>query len=701
MKELSSFEPDQLAYLEKHFHFSADVTINPACTVPAMELLDENKCVSYLDRLSTNVQSPSRMITASLLAKRSKRYRGRGACQAAAPFLVFLWMKYFADSYKVFVNLCRINNYSCQGGRENLLNIRKSIVAKMILIVSVSMALLCGAIVTVSTVEQRGQYLEALQVLGKVVHASIEADADLIAKAKEQIKSQPTAYTSLPESKALQRSLDSYIASGELANVYLYYPEAIVKDAKTYLVNFQGNKAMYDAGLTPMTEYELTPQYKKAYEEANESGIGMTEAFEDQMGTWVSVLFPVKDEQNKTIAVLGVDFDYGVVQAELNHTIWINSLTGVVLGALFIVIVSLSVRLMLKPIRMLTRLSQQAATGDLTVSIPVRQQDEVGQLADHFNTMIASIRDLIRQIRELSIQVSQSSETLRTSADQTANAAEYAAASIQEIAAGSERQMRSVEESSRAMVEMAGGIERIAESAGEAAEASTLAYKQAEQGNQDIQSNAERMEAIRQGVERSASAIRELDELSRQIGNITEAISEIAGQTNLLALNAAIEAARAGEHGRGFSVVSDQIRKLAEQSKQSSDRIGQLVQSIQGQTKRAVEEMQNGTEEVRGLSDIVNRIGESFRQIVRSVESVNRQMLEVSASSEQMSASTEEVTASILELSEISQQSASASQSVAASSEEQLASMEEITASAGSLNEMADKLNKTVERFKL
>lgn len=582
-----------------------------------------------------------------------------------------------------------------------MLSIRKSIVAKLILIVSVSMALLCGAIVTVSTVEQHSQYLEALQVLGKVVHASIEADADLIAKAKEQIKSQPTAYTTLPESKALQRSLDSYIASGELANVYLYYPEAVVKDSKTYLVNFQANQALYDAGLTPMTEYELAPQYKKAYEEASESGIGMTEAFEDQMGTWVSVLFPVKDGQNKTIAVLGVDFNYGVVKSELNHNIWINTLTGIVLGALFIVIVSLSVRYMLKPVRDLTRLSQQAATGDLTVSIPVRQQDEIGQLAGHFNTMIANIRDLIRQIRELSVQVGQSSETLRAGAVQTANAAEYAAASIQEIAAGAERQMRSVEESSRAMVEMAGGIERIAESAGEAAEASTLAFKQAEQGNLDIQSNAERMEAIRQGVERSASAIVELDELSRQIGNITEAISEIAGQTNLLALNAAIEAARAGEHGRGFSVVSDQIRKLAEQSKQSSDQIGQLVQTIQRQTKRAVDEMQSGTVEVRGLSDIVNRIGDSFRQIVRSVESVNRQMLEVSASSEQMSASTEEVTASILELSEISQQSASASQSVAASSEEQLASMEEITASAGSLNEMADKLNKTVQRFKL
>lgn len=580
-------------------------------------------------------------------------------------------------------------------------NIGNRIVVKMILIVSACMALLCGVLVTLSTIEQRKQYLEELRMTGNVVQASIASERERITKAKDSIKSRPTESSASPEAKALQHSLDSLMDSGKMTNVYLLYPEIVEKEGKTFLVMLQANQAMYDGGLKPLSEYELTPQFRKAYESALATGAGMTEAYEDSLGTWVSLIYPIVDGQNGTIAILGVDFDYGTVQAELNRKVWLNVATGVVLGALFIVIVSWTVRTTLRPVRELTRLSQQAAAGDLTVSIPVRRQDEIGQLASHFNTMIASIRELIRQIRELGLQVGQASGTLRTSADQTAESAQYAASSIEAVAAGAERQMQSVEESSRAMTEMAGGIERIAESAGEVAEASALAFEQADKGNRDIQSNVTRMEAIRHSVERSSTAMSDLNGLTREIGQITEAISEIAEQTNLLALNAAIEAARAGEHGRGFAVVSGQIRKLAEQSKQSSEQIGGLVRSVQEQTERAVREMLAGSEEVRGLSVIVEGVGASFREIVRSVESVNRQILEISASSEQMSASTEEVTASIVELSHISQQSASASQSVAASAEEQLASMEEIKASASSLNEMASKLNAMVERFKL
>ncbi|MEF3306960.1 methyl-accepting chemotaxis protein [Paenibacillus sp. GYB003] len=579
--------------------------------------------------------------------------------------------------------------------------IQNSIAAKLILIVSGCMALLCAAIIAFASNAQQNQYFEELKELGKIVNDSLSADPALIARAKEQIKSQPAAYQSAPEAKALQQRLDGFIGSGKLSNAYLFYPDSKTADGKTYLVMMLANKKLYDGGLKPMTDYELTPEFMEAYDEALRSGVGITDAYRDQTGTWVSVLFPVAGEGNGTIAYAGVDFEYGSVQAELRREIWINISIGLVLGALFIAIVGLAIRFMLKPVRQLTQLSQQAAKGDLTVSIPVRQRDEIGQLADHFNAMIAGIRELIGGVRELGVQVGQSAETLQANADQTAKAAEQAAAAVQEVAAGAEQQMQSAGESSRAMAEMAAGIQRIAESAGEAAEASSQAYKQAEQGNEEIRANASRMDSIRQTVERSSAAIAELGELSRQIGHITEAIADIAGQTHLLALNAAIEAARAGEHGRGFSVVSDSIRKLAEQSRQSSEQIGGLVRTIREQTERAALDMRDGTREVQGLAVIVERIGDTFGQIVRSVESVNRQMHEVSASTEQMSAGSEQVTASIAELSAISQRSAAASQSVAAQSEEQLASMEEITASAASMRELAGRLRQTVERFRL
>ncbi|MDF2660439.1 MAG: methyl-accepting chemotaxis sensory transducer, partial [Paenibacillus sp.] len=284
-------------------------------------------------------------------------------------------------------------------------NIRNRIVVKMILIVSACMALLCGVLVTLSTMEQRKQYLEELKMTGNVVRASIASEQERITKAKDQIKSRPTDYSASPEAKALQHSIESFLDSGEMTNVYVFYPEIVEKEGKTFLVTLQANQTMYDGGLKPLTEYELTPQFRKAYESALDTGTGMTQAYEDSLGTWVSIIYPIVDGQNRTIAILGVDFEYGTVQAELNRKVRLNVAVGVILGALFILIVSWTVRTMLRPVRELTRLSQQAAAGDLTVSIPVRQQDEVGQLASHYNTMIASIRELIRQIRELGLQV--------------------------------------------------------------------------------------------------------------------------------------------------------------------------------------------------------------------------------------------------------------------------------------------------------
>ncbi|BCJ86548.1 hypothetical protein skT53_15330 [Effusibacillus dendaii] len=222
-----------------------------------------------------------------------------------------------------------------------------------------------------------------------------------------------------------------------------------------------------------------------------------------------------------------------------------------------------------------------------------------------------------------------------------------------------------------------------------------------EEGNQAIRTAISQMNSIQNTVSGLAKVITGLGERSQEIGQIVEAITSIASQTNLLALNAAIEAARAGEHGRGFAVVADEVRKLAEQSSISAQQISELIATIQEETNKAVESMERGTKEVSEGITAVNLAGESFEQIGHSITDVSSQMQEVSAASKQMSTNSQQVIKSIDTISEITESTAAGAQNVSAASEEQLATMEEITASANALAQMAEELQKIVMKFKV
>lgn len=209
------------------------------------------------------------------------------------------------------------------------------------------------------------------------------------------------------------------------------------------------------------------------------------------------------------------------------------------------------------------------------------------------------------------------------------------------------------------------------------------------------------MDTINSSVNQSATVVQELRVSSNQIGKIIEVITTIADQTNLLALNAAIEAARAGEHGQGFSVVAEEVRTLAEQSKQSADQITVLIHKIQEDTSQAVDVMHQGTEEVKTGVIVVNEAEESFKTILHNIDLVSARIQETSAVSEEMSASVEQVNASIEEIAQVSQVSAGNTLTVASASEEQLASMEEITSASVSLSKIAEELQSNVSQFRV
>lgn len=353
-----------------------------------------------------------------------------------------------------------------------------------------------------------------------------------------------------------------------------------------------------------------------------------------------------------------------------------------------------------RPIRHIQQLMAQAQDGDLTVSGTYRSRDEIGLLTSDFNGMIAGLRALIVKISMEAQNLSASSEQLLASSEQSAQSTNQVVQAIQEIAGGADQQYQSTAESVRAMEEMATGINRIAEFSSSVSAMSVEASREAAEGNTSIQNAVSQMDLIRTSVSESAQMVHQLGIRSQEIGQIVDVITDISAQTNLLALNAAIEAARAGEHGRGFAVVADEVRKLAEQSRQSAEQISGIIKQIQSETKTAVVAMDKGSREVENGTVVMKEAGEAFRNILVAVQEVANQMQEVSAASEEMSAGTEQITASLHQMKSISEAAFSKTESVAAASEEQLATMEEISDAVNALTKMAQEMHDITLRFK-
>jgi methyl-accepting chemotaxis protein len=338
--------------------------------------------------------------------------------------------------------------------------------------------------------------------------------------------------------------------------------------------------------------------------------------------------------------------------------------------------------------------------GDLTQTIDVKSNDEIGDLARAFNKMAENLRILIQKVEESAEQVASSAEELTASAEQTSLATEQVASSIQEVASSAEKQTNEIDQNVNSLNEISASITKIADNSMNVAELSKNTTMQAEEGGKSVQKTVDQMNSIHESVKVSSEAIKSLSERSKQIGKILDVITGIADQTNLLALNAAIEAARAGEEGKGFAVVADEVRKLAEQSQESAKQIFHLIQGIQQDTEKTVQIMVKTTEDVKDGLTISNETIEKFEGILNSMRDVAPKMEEVSITAQKISSEAQEVTATANELATIAQNNAATSEEVAASTEEQLASMEEISASAKSLSAMAEELKELVSHFK-
>lgn len=361
-------------------------------------------------------------------------------------------------------------------------------------------------------------------------------------------------------------------------------------------------------------------------------------------------------------------------------------------------------RIITRPLSLAVARLGAMADGDFSGNIPAEllaMQDEFGQLANSFQTMNLKMQTVIRDIAGTSEQVAASSEELTASAEQSAHASQQVAVSISDVASGAGKQLRAIEETTAAIEQMSAGIQQAAASTAQVVSNSAKAASTAQTGGQSVDKAVLQMASIERTVATSSVVVNKLGERSKEIGQIVDTISGIAGQTNLLALNAAIEAARAGEQGRGFAVVADEVRKLAEQSQDAAKQIAELIREIQSDTDSAVESMTEGTREVKLGAQTVNAAGDSFRVIVNLVSQVSEQVREVSAVMQQMSSGSQQIVASVKQIDQLSKQAAEESETVSAATEEQSASMQEIASSSQGLARLAQNLQETVGKFRV
>ena len=450
----------------------------------------------------------------------------------------------------------------------------------------------------------------------------------------------------------------------------------------------------------PGDYYEQPAHWMKAYDKVmSTQKAQITEIYEDELGSWVTILEPITDGEGTIVAIVAADVDASIVPST-KKKFTMQGLMFICISVLIATVIQfLIVRNSLAPLRDLREGLRKVGEGDLSIKLEERP-DDIGIINAYFNNTIERFKGIIDKVKQTAEQVSSSSQELSASTEENSMAVQEIASSMVGLRAGAQSQENSVQQCLGIVHEMENKMEEITGAAKQVAVASEGMEQHSIEGNGVIEQIINQMSLIQNAVQDLSSIIYSLETRSKEISDIVTVITGISNQTNLLALNASIEASRAGAAGRGFAVVADEVRKLAEQTEASAKDIAKLIGETQAEAEEAVVSMQKGSKEVESGITLVQSSGSFFEKISKSAQSVTNQVRAVSSNSSDILQNSQNIVRVVNELSHIANTYANSSSNIEESMKEQEMSVQDIAELATSLSWLSQELQELIGEFK-
>ncbi|QUG78340.1 methyl-accepting chemotaxis protein [Bacillus subtilis] len=417
--------------------------------------------------------------------------------------------------------------------------------------------------------------------------------------------------------------------------------------------------------------------------------------------SYQTAYMPLKDQNGNIIGMLYTGANQSIL-ASLTQSLFTQfAIVLVIVIMVSVILVLVFTRKINKRLNALKSAFESAGNGDMTIEVSDKTGDELSELSVYYNKMRMKLNDTIQTVQQSALQLASASQQLSAGAEETNQASEKITEAVQQIANGAQDQITRIESSEISLKQASADIRDISANTAAIADKGQLAQSKADIGQKEIANVQAQMDAIHQSIQKSGEIIHQLDGRSKQIEQILSVITQIADQTNLLALNAAIEAARAGEQGKGFAVVADEVRKLAEESQQSAGQISKLIIEIQKDMNRSARSVEHvKTEAAEGVT-MIQRTRDAFKEIAAATGEISAEISDLSASVTNISASAHHINDSFAANTADIKESTKNTRQAAALTEEQFAAMEEITAASETLSQLAEELTGIISQFKM
>ena len=374
---------------------------------------------------------------------------------------------------------------------------------------------------------------------------------------------------------------------------------------------------------------------------------------------------------------------------------------GIILIILFTVLIIFTYKGITRFIEQFKTLLEQAESGDLTIRGQIYKKDELDELTERFNRFISKVRNLISEAKEASATVVSSSNEIMNTSDEVSRGAEEVACTISNIAESASEQAELADHSNNAVKDVVEGLNRITENTLYISELANKTMGTVTDGTANLKQQIDRMSNTKNASQNVSDVISDLSTKSNEIGKVVEFINGITDQINLLALNASIEAARAGEAGRGFTVVAKEVENLAVLSKESTQKISNLISEVQTDIEKAVIEVTTTNASIDEQATSLKLTDDSFNLIQKSVFEVTNKIKEVAIETEVINENAIDVEKSINNIANIIEQNAANTEEVASATEEQTASIQEVSSSMNLLADLSNNLQNAIDKFKV